>query len=154
MLAKGAIADNMSWLAPSLVLLSQARPTFARERKGLVNCIYKLCPATVYGVVWSRYSILSHDTLHRLSSNNGTELGQLFCYYRRCKNTSTILHRERAHFATGCIIWNLVKLPANWIPVGHGLYTQSTRPFPLLRKWVWLEKNNLPAFWRIWTKME
>ena len=30
------------------MLLSQARPTFARERKGLVNCIYKLCPSTPY----------------------------------------------------------------------------------------------------------
>ena len=44
----GAVADNMLVLC---YILSQARPTFARERKGLVNCIYKLCPATPYGVV-------------------------------------------------------------------------------------------------------
>ena len=29
---------------------------------------------------------------------------------------------------------------ANCIPVGHGLYMQFTRPFPLLQKWVWLVK--------------
>ena len=27
---------------------------------------------------------------------------------------------------------------ANYIPVGHDMYTQLTRPFPLLRKYVWL----------------
>ena len=61
----------------------------------------------LYSVVQSRYSILSHDTLHHhLSSNNGLgngdrELWHIFHYYRSCKNTSTILLRERAHFATG-----------------------------------------------------
>ena len=129
----------MSWFGPSLVLLLQARPTF----KGLVNCIYKLCPAILYSVVWSHYNILSHDTLHQcLSNNNGLEkgdreLGQLFCYYGGCKNSLTILHRERAHFATGYIIWNLV---TSYIPGAHNLYTQFTRPCPFLQKWVWLAR--------------
>ena len=60
----GAVADNMSYLAPSLMLVSQARPTFAREGTAGELCIYKLCPITLYNAVQSRYSILSHDTWH------------------------------------------------------------------------------------------
>ena len=40
-------------------VVSQARPTSTKEGKGLVNCVYKLCPASVYSVVQSRCSILS-----------------------------------------------------------------------------------------------
>ena len=51
----------MPQLAPSLLLVMQARPTSARERR---VCIYKLCSTSRYGAVQSCYSILSHDTLH------------------------------------------------------------------------------------------
>ena len=97
-----------------------------------MNCIYKLCPAALYSAVQSHCSILSHDTLcHCLSSNSSLQngegkLGHLFHYCRSCKNTSTILLGEckSALFE----IW--LRHPANCIPVGHGLYTQFTRPFP------------------------
>ena len=125
-------------------LVSQARPTSAREGKGLVSCVYKPCPAAQYSAVQSHCSILSHDTLrHCLSSNsrleNGErELGHLFCYCRSCKNTSTILLREHAYSATGNSRVHYLKFeiwlchPTNCIPVGHCLYTQFTRPFPSL----------------------
>ena len=53
-----------------------------------------LCPATLYSVVQSRYTVFCHMT-QCLSSNDGLEngdreLGHLFWYYRSCKNTSTI----------------------------------------------------------------
>ena len=48
--------------------VSQARLTSA---KGLVNCVYKLCPTTLYNAVQSR-SILSHDALHHHSSSNSS----------------------------------------------------------------------------------
>ena len=77
-----------------------------KERKGLVNCIYMLCPATLYSAVQSHCGILSHDSLHYCLSSNRSlensegELGHLFLYYRRCKNTLTVLLGECAHFAT------------------------------------------------------
>lgn len=54
--------------------------------KSLVNCVYTLCPSTLYSVVQSCCSILSHDT-HSLSNNSSLEdtkreLGHLFCYCR------------------------------------------------------------------------
>ena len=58
-------------------------------------------------MVQSCCSILSHDALyHCLSSNSSLEnskikLGQLFCYCRNHKNTSTILLRYCAYSATG-----------------------------------------------------
>ena len=72
-----------------------------------MNSVYKPCPAALYSAVQSDCSILSHDALrHCLSSNsslqNGEhELGHLFRCCRSCKNTSTILLRERAYSATG-----------------------------------------------------
>ena len=36
-----------------------------KEGKGLVNCVYKPCPTTLYSVGQSHCSILSHDALHR-----------------------------------------------------------------------------------------
>ena len=129
-------------------VVSQARPTSGKIGKGLVNCVYKPCPTALYSVAQSRCSILSHDTLHHYLSSNSSlendehEVGHLFCYCRNCKNTSTILLRERAYSATGNSRVHYLKIwlrhPANCIPVGHGLYTQFTRPFPFLRKWVWL----------------
>ena len=47
---------------------------FHEKEKGLVNCIYKPCPAVLYSVVQSHCSILSHDVLHHyLSSNSSLE---------------------------------------------------------------------------------
>ena len=66
------------------MLVSQARPTSAREGKGLVNCIYKLCPGALYSAVQSHCSILSHDAVHHCLSSNSSlengerELGHLF----------------------------------------------------------------------------
>ena len=55
----------------------QAQPTSAREGKGLVNCVYKPCPAALYSAVQSHCSILSHDALHHcLSSNSSLENGE------------------------------------------------------------------------------
>ena len=43
--------------------ISLANPThFRKKGKGLVNCVYKLCPTALYSAVQSRCSILSHDT--------------------------------------------------------------------------------------------
>ena len=33
---------------PTLILVLQARPTSPKEGKGLVNCVYKLCPSALY----------------------------------------------------------------------------------------------------------
>ena len=103
-------------------------------------------------MVQSRCCIFSHDALHCCLSRNSSlendarEVGHLFCYCRNCKNTLTILLRELAYSATGNsrvhylksgYIIQLIKC----IPVGHGLYTQFTRPFPFfMRKWVWLAR--------------
>ena len=57
----------------------------------------------------------SHYTGHRPTTQDTVPL------HRSCKNTSTIPFGMGAHFATG-------------IPVGHRLYMQFTRPFPLFAK--------------------
>ena len=66
------INGNTPLLASSLAISpSLVSQTYFRKRgKGLVNCEYKLCPAVLYSVVQSHCSILSHDTLHHLSSNS------------------------------------------------------------------------------------
>ena len=88
--------------------LSLASQTHFRKRgKGLVNCVYKPCPAAVYSVVQSCCSIWSHDTLHHCLSSNSSlenserEQGHLSRYYSNRKNTSRIVFRERAYSATG-----------------------------------------------------
>ena len=76
-------------LAPALYLVSQARPTSAKG-KGLVKCVYKLCPTALYSVVQPHCSILSNDALHDCLSSNSSlengerELGHLFRYCRSC----------------------------------------------------------------------
>ena len=88
-------------------LVSQARPTSAREGRGSGELRIQAVSAALYSVVQSHCSILSHDALrHCLSSNSSLEngereLGHLFHYCRSCKNTSTILLGERAYSATG-----------------------------------------------------
>ena len=70
-------------------IVSQARPTFAKGGKGLVDCVCKPCSAAVYSAVQSHCSILSHDTLcHCLSSNSGLENGErkLGHLFRYCRN--------------------------------------------------------------------
>ena len=114
------LTDNTSWLAPSLVLLPQARPTFAKEEgSGELHIQVVSCHTVWCGLITLRYLVTWHQ---HLSSNNGTELGQLFCYYRRCKNTLTILDGERVHFATRCLFEIWLRYLANCIPVVHGLY--------------------------------
>ena len=87
---------------------SLASQTHFRKRgKGLVNCVYKPCPAAVYSAVQSCCSIWSHDTLHHCLSSNSSlenserEQGHLSRYYSNRKNTSRIVFRERAYSATG-----------------------------------------------------
>ena len=59
-----------------------------KNGKDQVNCVYKLCPATLYGACCS---ILSRDLLHHCLSSNGSlenserKLGHLFCNCRSCK---------------------------------------------------------------------
>ena len=130
-------------LSVTSTLVSQARPTSANKGKGLVNCVHKLCPATLHNAAQSCYSILSHDTLHHhLSSSNGLEngnreLGQLFCFYWGCKNTSTT---SQWYFKSVLFeIW--LHHLANCIPVGQDLNTHSSPdPSLLLWKWFWLAR--------------
>ena len=145
------IVEFASGTCKSMHNRSLASQTHFRKRgKGLVNCVYKPCPAALYSAVQPCCSILSHDTLHHCLSSNSSlenserEQGHLSRCYSNRKNTSRIVFREGAYSATGNSrvyyfeIW--LRHPANCIPVGQGLYTQFTRPFPLLRKWVWLAR--------------
>ena len=46
------------------------------KTKGLVNCVYKPCPAALYSAVQSHCRSLLHDALHHcLSSNNSLYCG-------------------------------------------------------------------------------
>ena len=134
-------------------VVSQARPTSAKEGKGLVNCIYKLCPTALYSAVQSHCSILSHDALHHCLSSNGSlennerELGHLFCYCRSCKNTSTILLGECRYSATGnsgvhslksCYIIQLIAFQR-----GMACIRSSPNPSLLLQKWVGLARPGM-----------
>ena len=111
-----------------------------------MNSVYKPCPAALYSAVQSDCSILSHDALrHCLSSNsslqNGEhELGHLFRCCRSCKNTSTILLRERAYSATGNSRVHYLKsgyviqlIAFRW---DTACIRSSPDPSLLLRKWV------------------
>ena len=131
-------------------VVSQARPTFAKEGKDLVSCVYKRCPAALYSVIQSHCSILSHDTLHHcLSNNSSLELGHPFHYYRSYKNASTILLREHAYSATGKSRVHylksgyVIKLIAFWWD--KACICGSPDPSPLLRKWVGLSLARLIA---------
>ena len=100
--------------------------------------------------MWSNHVAVFCHVIHYIIVGNSSlenserEQGHLSRYYSNCKNTSRIVFRERAYSATGNSrvhyfeIW--LRHPANCIPVGQGLYAQFTRPFPLLRKWVWLAR--------------
>ena len=131
-------------------LVSQTQPNSAKEGKGLVNSVYKPCPAALYSAVQSHCSILSHDALrHCLSSNSSLEngerkLGHLFCYCRSCKNTSTILLRERAYSATGNSRVDYFKsgyiiqlIAFRW---DTACIHRSPDPSSLLQKWVGLAR--------------
>ena len=91
------------WMVTSLA----SQTHFRKRGKGLVNCVYKPCPAALYSAVPSCCSILSHDTLHHCLSSNSSlenserEQGHLSRYYSNRKNTSRIVFRERAYSATG-----------------------------------------------------
>ena len=111
-----------------------------------MNSVYKPCPAALYSAVQSDCSILSHDALrHCLSSNsslqNGEhELGHLFRCCRSCKNTSTILLRERAYSATGNSRVHYLKsgyviqlIAFRW---DTACIRSSPDPSLLFRKWV------------------
>ena len=98
----------VSWDSGTLGNTSLASQTHFRKRgKGLVNCVYKPCPAALYSAVQSSCSILSHDTLHHCLSSNSSlenserEQGHLSRYYSNRKNTSRIVFRDRAYSATG-----------------------------------------------------
>ena len=98
---RGSGSETRCWTS----LASQTH--FRKRGKGLVNCVYKPCPAALYSAVQSSCSILSHDTLHHCLSSNSSlenserEQGHLSRYYSNRKNTSRIVFRERAYSATG-----------------------------------------------------
>ena len=107
-LVTGVAQSMLNYPGISMAVISLTRQThFHKRGKGLVNCVYKHCPATLYSVVQSCCSLLSHDTLHHcLSSNSSvenseTDLGHLSHYYSNHKNTSRIAFRGRAYSATG-----------------------------------------------------
>ena len=93
---------------PQLRLVSQAWPTSAKEGRGSVEQrIPAVSRRTVQcSTIRLQYFVTWRITSPCLSSNsslqNGEhELGHLFRCCRSCKNTSTILLRERAYSATG-----------------------------------------------------
>ena len=141
---------HVEYQRPRPDLVSQARPTSTKKVKGLVNCVYKPCPTTLYSAVQSCCSILSHDALqHCLSCNNSLEygereLGHLSRYCRNCKNTkgSMLIPQQ---VIQEWFIWNLLRHPSNCIPVGHSLYFQFTRPFPSFVE-VGLPRETSPAW--------
>ena len=103
-------------------------------------------------MVQSCCSILSHDALHHcLSSNSSLEnskikLGQLFCYCRNHKNTSTILLRYCAYSATGNSRVHYLKsgyviqpIAFQWDAACMGSLPDPSHFF-FLQKWVWLVK--------------
>ena len=107
--------------------MGRSRPTSAKKGRGVTGTSHVLLHCTVQ--VQLHYSILSCGTLHHLlSKNNGLkngdrELGHLFCYYRNCKNNSTIRFLESVHTLQQvrfhvCIIWNLVT-SSDCIPVAY-----------------------------------
>ena len=58
-------------------ILSHKPGSLLQKGNGLVNCLYKPCPAALYSVIQSHCSVLSHDALHDfLSSNNSLENGE------------------------------------------------------------------------------
>ena len=106
-------------LGITVVISSLASQTHFRKRgKGLVNCIYKPCPAALYSAVQSCCSILSHDTLHHCLSSNSSlenserEQGHLSRYYSNRKNTSRIVFRERAYSVHYLKSGNVIQLIA------------------------------------------
>ena len=137
---------------------------FRKRGKHLANCVYKPCPVALNSAFQSRCSILSHDTLcHCLSSSSSLEnserdLGHLSCYCRSCKNTLRIGFRECAYSATSnslLEVWLVIQLISfQWDTAcihsspdlasypGHAAWVRGyTRPFPLLRKWVWIVRQ-------------
>ena len=112
-----------------------------QKGKGLVKCVYKLCPAALYSAVQS------HDVLPDCSSSNSSlengerELRHLFRYCKSYKNTLTILLGKRVltpqqvnsrvhYFISGYVIqliafqWDMACIHS------------SPDPSLLLRKWI------------------
>lgn len=95
---------------------------------GWVHSVFPSRLPTRAGLTWPPWLGWSwHCRTSGLSASqlNIWELGQLFW---SCKNSSTILHGERAHLPL-FEIWL-----SYCVPVGHSLYTHSSRG------WVWLER--------------
>ena len=95
--------DNLPLFPSSLA----SQTHLHKSGKGLVNCVYKSCPAAVYNAVQSCCSILSHVIVHHCLSiistleNSEREIRHLSRYCRNCKNTSRIIFREHTYSATG-----------------------------------------------------
>ena len=91
--------EELLYNSAMISLASQTH--FRKKGKGLVNS-YTSCVPPHRMVQSNHVTVSCYVTHHHLSSNNGLEnsdreLGHLFCYYRSCKNTSTILVREHMH---------------------------------------------------------
>ena len=123
----------------SLTHFCKRREGSGEPRIQAVSCRTVQCSTITlqYFITWRLHHCLSSNS----SLENGeSELGHLSRYCRSWKNTLTILLGECAYSAKGNSRVQLFEIwlhhPANCIPAGHSLYTQFTRPFPSLQKWV------------------
>ena len=124
-------------------LVSQTQPSSAKEGKGLVNCVYKPCPAALYSAVQLHCSVLSHDALrHCLSSNSSLEngereLGHLFRYCRSCKiffSGSALTLQQVIQVKSG---YAIQLIAFRW---DTACIHRPPDPSLLLRKWVGLAR--------------
>ena len=146
------LPDGVPWTHCKVV--SQARPSSAREGKGLVNCVYKLYPAALYSVVQSTLQYFVTWRILSSSSHlvNSEHERHLFHYCTSSKNTSIILLREHAYFATGNSRVHYLKsgyviqLIAFW---WKRLVYAVTRPFPSSAEVGWAcETNCTVTLWK------
>ena len=123
---------------------------FRKKGKGLVNYVYKPCPTGMQLAGWRNQ--ISNNTLLNYLLQSKHAPWKLFskCFYGCCSSGKDVLALIRCFQDCYCYSkqWCNVScdkiLQHDWTALysaaGQGLYTQFTRPFPLLRKWVWLAR--------------
>ena len=124
--------NTKSWLKGLYLhacMLSKPDPLMQKVRciQAMSNHIAVSCHMMHYSTVWVAITVCKTVTERARTS---------FVLLQSCKNTSTILLRvctlRNRYFKSALFeIW--FRHLANCIPVGHGLHTQSTRPFPICR---------------------
>ena len=133
---------NFAWNRPLTVhvwggAVSQKQTYLRKKGKGRIpvqamSCCTVLCKSNYITVSCHVAHYITFCSRNSGLENGDRELGHLFCYYRNCKNNSTVaiyrfsesvhtLQQVRFHV---CIIWNLVT-SSNWLH-SSGLYTQFT----------------------------